>query len=194
MAWEPLGPKAPCPCNQARPIPKVWRTMLSYRKANLNDVEALAKTRSGFLLEVGEFKDASEVHAIEAANSAYFQDALANESFIAWLALDDDKIVATSGLTFSSIPPTPRWPNGKAAHIMNIYTLPAYRKRGIAKELLTRIIEEANTRGCSKIELNATEAGKPLYQSCGFQDVQGDMVLYRDARYRQTADTASHER
>jgi GNAT superfamily N-acetyltransferase len=59
-----------------------------------------------------------------------------------------------------------------------MYTKPGYRKNGIAKELFSKMIEEAKDRGCTKVLLNATEKGRLLYEKFGFKDTQGDMQLH----------------
>ena len=163
--------------------------MLTFRKATLTDVENLTKLRTDFLQEVNSFTSQDTILAMQNANRDYFKAALPHKDFIAWLALNGNTIVATSGITFATVPPTPRWPNGKTAHIMNIYTLPAYRKQGIAMQLLARVIQEAKDRHCTKITLNATQAGRPLYLKCGFKDLTGDMALYLGASSEATQDT-----
>ena len=152
--------------------------MIIYRKATINDIDNLAKIRSIFIMEA---TDCSEIerNKLEIANKTYFDSAFADNSFIAWLALDNDKIIATSGLSFSVVPPAPDCLNGKVAYIMNMYTFPDYRKQGIGMELLKRIVEEAKSRDYNKITLYATDSGKSLYKKYGFENVElDDMVFY----------------
>ena len=152
--------------------------MISYRKANIDDVNILAKIRSEFLMEVSnEYSEDKRVKS-EIANKLYLQKTLKDDSFVAWLALDDDKIIATSGLSFYTVPPNHECLDGNVAYIMNIYTYPNYRNQGIGAELFKRVVEEARRRGYKKITLNATNAGRPLYEKYGFRDVVGDMAFY----------------
>ncbi|MCL2388495.1 MAG: GNAT family N-acetyltransferase [Defluviitaleaceae bacterium] len=155
-----------------------------FRKATISDAENLAKTRSLFLLEVADECppakgiEKAAISKLEAANKAYFEQNLPNNNFIAWIALENDKIVATSGMSFSIVPPNYENPDGKVAYIMNMFTLPTHRKQGLAAELFKRITEEAKHQGYIKITLNATEAGRRVYEKYGFKDVKGDMVFY----------------
>jgi len=151
--------------------------MLTYRKAIVGDIQEMARLRSIFLVEIGACGE-DEREAFEAANLKYFEVALKDDSFAAWLAVDGDRIVGTSGLSFSVSPPSHRCLDGKQAYIMNIFTLPEYRKRGIGKELFWRIAGEAQNRGYKKITLIATDMGKPLYEQYGFEDAKGEMVFY----------------
>ena len=152
--------------------------MLRYRKATMSDVDKLAQIRSVFLMEANDIRMETEREKMENANKAYFITALAEDRFAAWLALDGEKIVATSGLSFYTVPPNVNCADGKVAYIMNMFTFPEYRKQGIGMELLKRIVEEAKNRGYKKITLNATDIGRPLYERYGFEDVIGDMAFY----------------
>ena len=60
---------------------------------------------------------------------------------------------------------------------MNIYTAPAYRRRGVARRIVEKLIEDAKARGIRSVLLEATEMGRPLYESPGFEDAQGYMRL-----------------
>ena len=153
--------------------------MINFRKATINDIDSLAKIRSIFITEVTGCSEA-ERNKLEIANKVYFESALAEDNFVAWFALDNDKIIATSGLSFSVIPPALHCLDGKTAFIMNMFTFPEYRKQGIGTELLKRTVEEAKNRGYKRITLNATDMGKPLYEKHGFKDVKGDMVFYSE--------------
>jgi len=76
------------------------------------------------------------------------------------------------------IAPTVKCPDGKAAHIMNMYVAPGYRKQGIGTELFKLTVEEADIRNAKKLTLNATDMGRPLYEKYGFESVGGSMVFY----------------
>ena len=151
--------------------------MITYRKATLPDAQALARIRCTFLMEANDLSSEAQLAEMEPMLLAYFTTTLADGSFVAWLALDGDAIVATSGLSFSLVPPSYSNKSGKAAYIINMYTRPEYRRRGIAAALLKRTIEEAKTRGYSKITLHATDMGRPLYETFGFSGVPEFMEL-----------------
>ena len=152
--------------------------MITYRKAILSDAAKLAEIRSIFLKEINNVTSEEERIIVEQANLEYFRTALGNNTFTSWIALDNEEIIATSGLSFSIVPPVFHVLDGKVAYIMNIFTFPLYRNRGIGTELFKRIVEEAKQFGYKKITLNASDMGKPLYEKYGFKDVHGGMVLF----------------
>ena len=152
---------------------------ITFRKATVNDIDNLAKIRSIFIMEVTGCSEI-ERDELEIANKIYFKNSLSEGRFVAWFALDGDKIVATSGLSFSVVPPALHCRDGKTAFIMNMFTFPEYRKQGIGTKLFKRTVEEAKNRGYRRITLNATNMGRPLYEKYGFKDTTGDMVFYTE--------------
>ena len=151
---------------------------ITYRKAVQSDAEKLAKILSIFLREMNNVSSEKDRIIVEKACLEYFRKALNDNSFLSWIALDDKEVVATSGLSFSVVPPLFPIYDGKVAYIMNMYTFQKYRNRGIGAELFKRIVEEAKQLGCKKITLNATDMGRPLYEKYGFKDVQGEMAFF----------------
>ena len=84
------------------------------------------------------------------------------------LAFDNGRAVACASLSFIDIMPTFGHPTGKRAHLMNVYTHPDYRRQGLAREMVDMLIDLAESRGVTEISLDATESGRPLYESMGF--------------------------
>ena len=150
---------------------------LKYKKASLHDAGSLVKIRCEFLREIGCF-DEKDRKLIENANKEYFIKSLANGSFVSWLAIADGKIIATSGICFYTVPPNAKSLNGKVGYIQNMYTKKEFRRQGIAKALLAKTIEEARSRGCDKVILGATEAGRALYEEFGFTEMEGEMEYW----------------
>ena len=73
--------------------------------------------------------------------------------------------------------PTFHNPTGKKAYIMNMYTKPEYRRKGIAYKTLDLLVAEAKQRGIYAISLEATDMGKPLYDKYGFVKMNDEMEL-----------------
>ena len=98
----------------------------------------------------------------------YYQRHLANGTFVSWLALDGDKIIGTSGMSFVEKPPYFGCPTGRIGLLSSMYTNPAYRRQGIARELLRRVVEEARAYGCGTVQITASDMGVLLYSNFGF--------------------------
>ena len=147
--------------------------MIEYRKANVSDIQYLVQYRKQQLIDEGEVFD----NEIDIALSDYFTSSISDNSLIAWLAVDGEKIIATSGICFYQLPPTSRNPSGKNAYITNMYTLPEYRKQGIGTQLLQFVIDEAKVQNYKVIRLHASADGKSIYSNAGFCDTDGFMAL-----------------
>ena len=65
-------------------------------------------------------------------------------------------------------PASPLFITGKTGTLMNVYTLPEYRRRGIGKKLVSMAIEDGKAWDLSYIELRATKCGYPLYKQLDF--------------------------
>ncbi|MFN8345722.1 MAG: GNAT family N-acetyltransferase [Spirosomataceae bacterium] len=149
-----------------------------FRKATLSDVEDLVRLRIAFLKELQK----PETRRLDDAAMAerlrdYFRTTIESEEFVAWVALQKGEIVATSGLCFFHIAPGFTLPEGKKAYILNIYTLPEWRGKGIGTKIFECILEEAKKRGYQRISLHASEDGRPVYEKFGFRLTGDEMEL-----------------
>ncbi len=151
--------------------------MIHYRKADREDIHILARMRVSMLCEETAL---TEEYKEELRNNSkqYMIRGLKDSSFMALVAESDGKIVAMSGLTLYILPPNDWCPNGKTAYIGNLFTLPDYRRQGIAAKLFSLMVEEAKNLGCERIQLHATDRGRPIYEKYGFEDSPDSMAYY----------------
>jgi GNAT superfamily N-acetyltransferase len=146
---------------------------MEYRKANINDVNVLVNLRKQQLLDEGEIFE----NNIDNDLVKYFSENIVNNKFIAWLAIENNEIIATSGLCFYELPPTSRNPTGKIAYVTNMFTIKKFRRKGIATKLFEKIIEEIKILNYKIIRLHTSTDGKELYKKFGFVDSEGFMHL-----------------
>ena len=98
----------------------------------------------------------------------YYMRHMADGTFVSWLAFDEGKIVGTSGMSFVEKPPYFSCPSGKIGLLSSMFTDPDYRRKGIAKELLSRVIDDARKYGCGTVQITASDMGVKLYSNFGF--------------------------
>ena len=147
---------------------------ITYRKLTEQDLETFIGMRIAQLREEG----ATEELDLAPALWDYYHRHMADETFVSWLALDGEKIVGTSGMSFVEKPPYFSCPSGKIGLLSSMYTDPAYRRRGIAKELLRRVVEEARKNGCGAVQITASDMGVLLYTDFGFKK-NGNFMQYK---------------
>lgn len=146
---------------------------MQYRRATINDIETLVAFRKKAQIESGS----AGIGNIDSELREYFRLSLLNTSFISWAAVENDKVVSSCGMCFYQLLPSYANPTGKIAYITTVYTLMEHRKKGLATQLLARVIDEAKILGYSVVRLHSSAAGKPLYEKIGFSCIEGYMEL-----------------
>ena len=147
------------------------------RRASLHDVDALAELRLALLREIGNAQDETRAAPLLDAIRRYLLAKLTTGEFVAWVAEAEGRLVATSGLVFFERPPDADNPAGVDAYLMNMYTLPRWRGRGLATRLMDEAIRFAKESAARRIWLHATEEGRPVYHKAGFRPTTKDMEL-----------------
>ena len=64
---------------------------------------------------------------------------------------------------------SPRDPCIQRAVILNVYTEPEFRKRGIARQVMLTILAWVKERGFRAVNLHASAEGRHLYEKLGFE-------------------------
>jgi GNAT superfamily N-acetyltransferase len=57
----------------------------------------------------------------------------------------------------------------RRATILNVYTNPEYRRRGLARKIMQTIIQWCKREGLARVTLHASDDGRHLYESLGFE-------------------------
>jgi GNAT superfamily N-acetyltransferase len=148
--------------------------MLSYQKLTEEEVDRFIEMRINQLREEGATEDIDLVPALK----DYYGRHMSDGTFVSWLAMDGDKIVGTSGMSFVEKPPYFGCPSGRIGLLSSMFTDPGYRRMGIAKELLARVVEEARAYGCGTIQITASDMGVLLYTDFGFVK-NGNFMQYK---------------
>lgn len=138
--------------------------MIQYKKLTIEDLDTFIDMRINQLREEGAKEDID----LKPSLYDYYQRHLEDGTFVSWLAVDENRIVGTSGMSFVEKPPYFGCPNGKIGLLSSMYTDHAYRRQGIAKHLLALVINEARDFGCKTIQITASDIGVLLYTDFGF--------------------------
>ena len=147
--------------------------MITYQKLTEKELDTFISMRIRQLREEGATEDIDLVPALQ----DYYKRHMADGTFVSWLAMDGEKIVGTSGMSFVEKPPYFSCPSGKLGLLSSMFTDPDYRRMGIAKELLSRVVEEARNYGCGCVQITASDMGVLLYTDFGFKK-NGNFMQY----------------
>lgn len=142
---------------------------ITYHLATEADIHILAEFRIRFLVDFfGEQpKDAED--ELRKNLEIYYAKVTREKTHLSWFAKDGDRVVSIGGMILRELPPSFKISNGKMGHIINMYTVPEYRRKGISHTVLNHIIESGKAEGIKIFELNATKAGQALYEKNGFR-------------------------
>ena len=135
-----------------------------YRRLTKDDLDTFIDMRIRQLREEGATEDIDLIPPLR----DYYDRHMSDGTFVSWLALDKDRIIGTSGMSFVEKPPYFGCPSGRIGLLSSMFTDPDYRRMGIAKELLNRVVEEARAYGCGAVHITASDMGVKLYTAYGF--------------------------
>jgi GNAT superfamily N-acetyltransferase len=146
-----------------------------YRRAGIGDVGALVDLRIEFMRIV---KDGGlpDEEAWRRELAAVFARDLGSGRLVAWICVEGGRAIAAGGLALPAAGALSEAAAGRAGArgprrsglVMNMYTAPDRRRRGIGAELLRLAIEEARAAGLPSLRLRPTQAGRGIYLAAGF--------------------------
>ncbi|MEK4082076.1 GNAT family N-acetyltransferase [Solibacillus sp. FSL K6-1126] len=139
---------------------------MELRLATTDDMEILIDLRKRLLVEEGQTVSSN----IDEELRNFFEKQLNSGQFVQWIIEEDKNVLATGGIQFISFPPSYSNSTGIRGYILNMYTTPESRGRGLAKQLVERIFKEAQGRNVHHIFLISSPMGKPLYKKIGFKE------------------------
>lgn len=150
---------------------------LIYKKATIDDLDLLTETRTEVLRAANGLSPDTDMSEVKIQSRRYYESALRSGMHIAYLVFDSNTFIGAGGVSFFQVMPTYHNPSGKKAYIMNMYTRPEYRRRGIAYKTLDMLVNDTKNRGITAISLEATRMGRPLYEKYGFVRMNDEMEL-----------------
>jgi GNAT superfamily N-acetyltransferase len=150
---------------------------VTIRQATVDDIPDLVLLRRVMCEGMG-WDDPAKLDVMGQAASVYFGQAIPAGDFCGWLAVTPTgDVVGTGGVIIDRHIPTPANPSGKVGYILNIATIPSYRRQGIARRILQMILAWLREQGIQRASLHTSDAGRSLYESLGFEPVPNEMRL-----------------
>ena len=136
------------------------------RAATLADAAVLSRHRIGMFTDMGVPLDAD---AIDRAFRAWLETVMPGGTYRGWLAeTASGEIAAGGGLTIIPWPPGPTYPGDRLAFVYNVYTEPPHRRRGLARLIMETMHAWCRDEGIGSVALNASQDGRPLYETMGY--------------------------
>jgi GNAT superfamily N-acetyltransferase len=147
------------------------------RRATTDDLEELVELRLEMQREIVAGEIEVDWTALQEAYRRYLAETLPTEQFLVFVAEAEGQIIATSGLSFVSRPPSGTSYLQSEGYVTNMYTVKARRGRGVATALLNTTMEHAKHQGARLVYLHTSDAGRPVYEKLGFAEYPRYMQL-----------------
>ncbi|MGZ8471319.1 MAG: GNAT family N-acetyltransferase [Gemmatirosa sp.] len=145
------------------------------RVARPADAELVARQRAAMWRDMGRLQ-ADQFDPMVDATAPALARLMTEGRYHGWLLASTDRparVVAGAGVVLREQLPFPvdggraiRF--GEQGLVINVYTEPAYRRRGLAERLMRALLAWCETRGLASVVLHASEGGRPLYERLGF--------------------------
>ncbi len=145
-----------------------------FRKADSRDLERLIEIRQQFQ-RLFHHTDGGD--ALAESLRAYFLRHMADGGSVVWLAEEKGRIVSCAFLTCYEDLPSAENPLGRKGYLHNVYTVPAFRGKGLATQVVKRCIQSARDWGAGSVSLGATQEGAAVYRNLGFEFSDLEMEL-----------------
>ena len=146
---------------------------VAIRRAAAADLDAVVRLRLAFeriTRDSGSLGDGTPGESARRAElSALFCRDMERGRLLCWLAESGGRAIAQAALRLRG--------RSAEAEILNVYTEPAYRGRGIGAALVEAAIAEARALGLSRITLQPTEHSRRIYELAGFREEGRGMTL-----------------
>jgi len=149
---------------------KIDQERLKIRRVENSDVPLMTTARIGYLAEMQGERSVAYKEELQQKLEAFFLQSMQEGSFFALMAEYEGEAVSYGGMILKKIPGDFNQSSYLEGDILNMYTLPEYRRNGISSRILEELLKEARTMGVSKVSLHCSKDGEPLYRKFGFED------------------------
>ncbi len=142
---------------------------ITIREALTTEAAIILHHRRSMFRDMGEGTSADLDRMVEVA-APWLEGALAHRTYRHWLAVDrSGRVAGGGGVLLSPWPANPKDPCTERALILNVYTEPEFRRQGIARQVMTTILDWVKAQGFRAVNLHSSVQGRALYEALGFE-------------------------
>jgi len=139
------------------------------RAATMADIPILLRHRRQMWWDMGR-RDEAALDFMEHAANEYFHAAIADGSYLGFLALGTrNEVIGGGGIVISSWPGALGQRQPKRAMILNLFVERQHRRRGVGHALMKEMIAWCRENEFASVSLHASDEGRALYEQLGFR-------------------------
>jgi GNAT superfamily N-acetyltransferase len=147
------------------------------RPGTLADAETIVAQRRAMFREMG-YVDEQALDSMCEAFQPWLEGKMRDNQYLAWLAVDAGGAIAAGlGLWLMDWPTHLIGPGAPRGNILNVYTRSESRRMGLARRLMETALAWCRANGVSAVILHASNDGRRLYESMGFQSTNEMRIL-----------------
>lgn len=143
---------------------------IKIKEIGSEDVELMTTYRMNYLAEMQGERNEEFQQKLKCELYQYFSDAIAEDRLFAFMAEQDEVALSFGAMVLKKIPGDFNQTSYLEGDILNMYTVPFARRKGISGMILQELLNEAHNRGISKVSLHTSKEGEKLYRKLGFTE------------------------
>ena len=141
---------------------------ITFHLAGPDDAKTLTDYRIRFAIELSGPQEPEKILQLSEQTHEFFISTM-NTSCISVIAKSGSDVAGIGSVHIRQLPGNFKNPGGKWGYIMNMYTVPAYRRKGVGSKILNELITHGKAAGITAFELHATKEGELVYSRTGFE-------------------------
>ena len=155
----------------------IYHRKMTITRATVDDVETITAQRRAMFFDMGH-RDEALLDGMCADFRPWVRKRLASGEYLAWFVAGEDGTAASGlGLWLMDWPPHVVGPGSRRGNILNVYTRPEYRRRGLARALISAALDWCRANRIACVILHASSEGKALYEEFGFRQTNEMRLL-----------------
>lgn len=144
---------------------------LILRRATPADAALITHQRHAMFAEVRPKTESALLDMMDVNFLPWVRTKLENGTYLSWFYINEAaEVIAGAGLWLMEWPPHMFDVNPVRGYILNVYTEPNYRGRGLARTLTQECIDYCRAQSIKMVTLHASQFGKPIYDKMGFEE------------------------
>lgn len=143
---------------------------LVVKKVGEADISIMTEHRIDYLSQLQGERSSEYKLTLKKELDEYFRKSMHDGSFFALMAVYEEKALAFGGMVIKKIPGDFNRASYLEGDILNMYTIPEARRKGISSLILKELLNEAKRMGITKVALHTSKDGEKLYRKFGFEE------------------------
>lgn len=147
-------------------------------RAGAAELADFLRLRIALFRDAGQARPSFDWSALEPRTRTIYSRGIEAGTLLVWLARSAaGEAIGSIAMYALARLPTPSCPSGEEGYVVNVYTVPEWRRRGVGTALMQAVLAESRARKLDRLRLHSTAEGRKLYERCGFREHPDHMQI-----------------